>query len=104
MQRIVIGVHGLGKKPSRELYHKWWRKSFYEGLSRIGHPRRLVPFVTCYWADILHALPQLPWITNRNDERYLDEPYVPGTDHTGATTLAHAQGTDEPVRQTNGSS
>ncbi len=79
MQRIIIGIHGLGPKPAKELYYRWWRKSLYEGFSRIGHPRRRVPFITCYWADILHAVPQLPSITDRDDKRFLDEPYVHGS-------------------------
>jgi hypothetical protein len=77
MKSIIIGIHGLGNKPESQQYQRWWRSSLQEGLSLIGHPRRLLPFELCYWADILHRLPQALSISDPADERFLEEPYVP---------------------------
>jgi hypothetical protein len=77
MQRIIIGIHGLGNKPAVPLYKSWWRKSLYEGFSAIGHPRRRLPFELVYWADVLHPQPQDESIVDSKDARYLDEPWLP---------------------------
>jgi hypothetical protein len=77
MKRIIIGIHGLGSKPSSTLLHEWWRKSLYEGFRLIGHPRRRIPFETVYWADLMHPVPNDPEIRDKSDERYLEEPYLP---------------------------
>ena len=77
MKRVIIGIHGLGRKPSAQVLHRWWLKSIQEGFSAIGHPRRGLPFKTVYWADILHATPYDPDILDRNDDRYLEDPYRP---------------------------
>ncbi len=77
MERIIIGIHGLGNKPAAAVLHRWWRKSLHEGFRAIGHPRRRLPFETVYWADILHRIPYDPAIRDRGDERFLEEPYRP---------------------------
>ncbi len=79
MKRIIIGIHGLGNKPPASLYQSWWRKSLYEGFTRIGHPRRRLPFELVYWADILHPVPLDPYIKDPDDKRFLDEPYLIAT-------------------------
>ncbi len=77
MRRIIIGIHGLGNKPSPPVLASWWRKSVYEGLSAIGHPRRRLPFELVYWADILHPVAQDRSVQDANDVRFLDEPWTP---------------------------
>ncbi len=81
MSKIIIGVHGLGKKPAKDLLEKWWKKSIQEGLLALGHPRFFFRFELVYWADLLHPEPCDPKITNPFDPRYLREPYVPGSPH-----------------------
>lgn len=77
MERIIIGIHGLGNKPAAPLLQDWWRRSLSEGFRLIGHPRRWLPFELVYWADILYPLPNDPAITDSRDIRFLDEPYRP---------------------------
>ena len=33
-QPVIIGIHGLGNKPSPPLLAKWWKEAIREGLSR----------------------------------------------------------------------
>ncbi len=77
MERIILGIHGLGNKPAAGLLQSWWRKSLYEGFSGIGHPRRGIPFETVYWADVLHRAPESPAVTDTRDPLFLKEPYRP---------------------------
>ena len=32
---VIIGIHGLGHKPSPPLLARWWEKAIREGLSRL---------------------------------------------------------------------
>lgn len=77
MERIILGIHGLGNKPPAAILEAWWRKSVYEGLRLIGHPRRRIPFETVYWADIYHRTPYDPAVRDEKNELYLEEPYQP---------------------------
>lgn len=52
MKKVIIGIHGLGNKPSKDLLQDWWVKSMHEGLNRIGSNERLPEFELVYWADI----------------------------------------------------
>ncbi len=79
MSRIIIGIHGLGKKPSHKILEKWWRRSIQEGLLTLGHPRFFFRFKLVYWADLLHPEPCDPKITDPRHPRYLKEPYTPGS-------------------------
>jgi len=75
MEKIIIGIHGLGTKPPRMLLKRWWRKALKEGLNRISQPKLSVPFEMVYWADIVHEKSEKPWIMNKDNPLYLDEPY-----------------------------
>ena len=78
MNKIIIGIHGLGNKPSPFLLERWWRKSILEGLNRIGRKRRTIPFELVYWADILYPRHLRPSIKDPCHPLYLDEHYRPG--------------------------
>ena len=75
MKKIIIGIHGLGTKPPKMLLKRWWRKAIEEGLERISKPAHTVPFEMVYWADIVHEKSEKPWIRNKDNPLYLDEPY-----------------------------
>lgn len=77
MSRIIIGVHGLGNKPPKELLEKWWKQSIREGLCSIGKPRIFFNFELVYWADVFHPLPSDPEIIDEEDPCYLEEMYWP---------------------------
>ncbi|MBM4170996.1 MAG: hypothetical protein FJ214_03905 [Ignavibacteria bacterium] len=77
MKRIIVGIHGLGNKPPKELAEKWWKKSIIDGL-RIHNNYFLKPkFDLIYWADILHPAPLDFNINDKTNPNYLDEPYKP---------------------------
>ena len=77
MNKIIIGIHGLGNKPPKEVLEKWWRQSISEGLKIIGHPRKDLNFELVYWADSLHPVPLNPDETEKSGELYLNERYLP---------------------------
>ena len=78
MSKIIIGIHGLGNKPPKDLLEHWWKKSIREGFSRIGQPRVFFNFEMVYWADILYPEPLNINLTDPEDPHYLHEPYRPG--------------------------
>ncbi len=88
MQKIIIGIHGLGNKPGADLLESWWRQSIAEGLARIGLEQRDVPFELVFWADILHPALLNPEIEDTEDPLYLDEPYVAGQTSEGQTSVS----------------
>ena len=77
MSKIVIGIHGLGNKPSKELLTKWWKKAILEGLRKNNHPATDFDFELVYWADILHENPLDPDEKDKENPLYLNEPYLP---------------------------
>jgi len=77
MPKIILGIHGLGNKPPKELLEGWWKEALEEGLRAIGHPRRLVQFKLVYWADLLHPEPLGPEVRDKKNPLYLDNPYIP---------------------------
>lgn len=78
MKKILIAIHGLGNKPSRDLLSTWWLKAIHEGLSRIGKNRNKVRFEMVYWADVIYPNPMNPDIQDVKDPLYLNEPYNAG--------------------------
>lgn len=74
MSKIIIGIHGLGNKPSKELLENWWRKAICEGLNGIGKESVNPKFKMIYWADILYRKPL--------DETNIDEKYTVGIKKT----------------------
>jgi hypothetical protein len=67
MSKIIIGIHGLGNKPPKDLCEKWWKKSLREGLNSIGRKYFNFNFELVYWADILHPTPLNPNEKKKNN-------------------------------------
>jgi len=78
MAKIIIGIHGLGNKPSKEILEDWWRKSILEGLKNIGQDTELPKFELIYWADILYEKPLNGSIVDKKHPLYLSDKYVAG--------------------------
>lgn len=81
MSKIIIGIHGLGNKPPKDLLEKWWLESICEGLRRIDKFQFKPQFEMVYWADILNDKPLNSLITDPENPYYLDEPYFTSPDH-----------------------
>jgi len=79
MNKIIIGVHGLGNKPPKLLLEEWWQLSIAEGLRRIELPNTKFIFEIVYWADSLHPEPLDPDETDKGSELFLNERYVPAS-------------------------
>ncbi len=77
MSRIIIGIHGLGNKPEKQLLENWWRMSMMEGLANIHSDQELPEFELVYWADILNDKPLDLSVTDPRDPYYLNDKYVP---------------------------
>ncbi len=78
MANVIIGIHGLGNKPSKDLLEDWWEKAMLEGLDKLDKSYDLPKFELVYWADILYEKPLDARIEDIEDPYYLDEPYTPG--------------------------
>ena len=78
MAKVIIGIHGLGNKPQKEVLENWWRKAMAEGLEKFVMPFELPLFELVYWADILYDKPLDATIQDEDDPYYLEEKYVPG--------------------------
>jgi hypothetical protein len=77
MKIIVIGIHGIGNKPSSKILKDWWRKSILEGLKKYNYPVHNFSFEMVYWADLLHEKPLDPDVTDRDDPSFMAEKYLP---------------------------
>lgn len=75
-RKVVIGIHGLGNKPSKRILVNWWKKSMIEGLDRIGVDAQLPKFDLVYWADIFYFKPQRIRSIDKTDQYYLNEIYT----------------------------
>ncbi len=78
MANVIIGIHGLGNKPPRQLLEHWWNLSMVEGLENNGHKTTLPRFEMVYWADILHDRPMDEEETNPESPYFMDEKYEKG--------------------------
>jgi hypothetical protein len=76
MKKVIIGIHGLGNKPPKELEAKWWKDSILEGFRTSGVKKSIPEFELVYWADIVYDKPLDQWEKNKEDPYFLDEPYV----------------------------
>ncbi|MBK7629157.1 MAG: alpha/beta hydrolase [Ignavibacteriales bacterium] len=54
---IILGIHGLGSKPPKELLENWWKQAIEDGLRLNGFSKLNFDFELIYWADILHTIP-----------------------------------------------
>ena len=77
MSKIIIGIHGLGNKPSKKTLEKWWINSITEGLERINKKGIKFKFELIYWADVLNGKPLDETIVDKEDPYYLQEKYNP---------------------------
>jgi hypothetical protein len=77
MAKVILGIHGLGNKPSSVLLQKWWEDSIHEGLMVIGKPVQEIPFKLVYWADVFYEKPLDENILDLESPLYLDERYTP---------------------------
>jgi hypothetical protein len=76
MGKIIICIHGLGNKPSKELLAKWWRLSIREGLIGIGKYIFNPKIEMVYWADLLYEKPLDENITDPDDPFYLNDKFT----------------------------
>lgn len=74
MANVIIGIHGLDNKPSKDLLEKWWKEAMLEGLKKNGFSTSIPEFELVYWADILYDHPLSE--STDNPEYLLDEKYV----------------------------
>jgi hypothetical protein len=77
MEKIILGIHGLGNKPPKDLLEKWWQQAIVEGLTRVGFAKRKFNFEIIYWADSLHPVPLNPDEKDEDNELFISEPYLP---------------------------
>ena len=76
MSKIIIGIHGLGNKPDRNLLEDWWIMSLHDGLRSIGRKFDSFRFHMTYWADAHHPVPLDPEVKDSKSELFIDEPYT----------------------------
>lgn len=78
MAKVIIGIHGLGNKPSKDILESWWQAAMIEGLEKHGNSVDLPKFELVYWADILYEKPLDEHISDKEDPYFMDEKYLPG--------------------------
>ena len=81
MSKIIIGIHGLGNKPSKKTLIDWWLKSIREGLEAINKNNFELNFEIIYWADVLNEKPLDDSITDKEDPYYVSEKYTPAPEN-----------------------
>ncbi len=79
MANIIIGIHGLGNKPTKKLLVRWWKRAMKEGLETNNYSTHIPKFELVYWADILHDKPL------RLSEKDEDSPYFLSQKYTRAS-------------------
>jgi len=84
-KRVIIGIHGLGNKPSRQLLQRWWRQSIREGLKRIGYHDGF-DFELVYWAHFFNSEPKDLKVEQESHPLHINNPYIPAQQ----TTIAKA--------------
>ena len=75
MANIIIGIHGLGNKPSKKILKRWWKLAMKEGLKTNGYSTKLPKFELVYWADLLHENPQRLFVKDPENPSFLRERY-----------------------------
>lgn len=75
MANVIIGIHGLGNKPSKRVLEHWWKRAMMEGL-KANHFKPLLPkFELVYWADVLYDKPLMKSVKDANSPYFLNERY-----------------------------
>lgn len=82
MAKVIIGIHGLGNKPPKQLLEDWWKASISEGFVRAEINPPPFKYEMVYWADLVYKYPENPRITDKEDPHFLYEPYLPSTNNT----------------------
>ncbi|MCW8848771.1 MAG: hypothetical protein OQJ81_02235 [Melioribacteraceae bacterium] len=77
MSKVIIGIHGLGNKPEKDILEKWWLQAICEGLRKVNRFNFEPKFKLVYWADILNKKPLSELIDDAENPFFLDEPYSP---------------------------
>ncbi|MFZ1290671.1 MAG: hypothetical protein WAR79_11315 [Melioribacteraceae bacterium] len=77
MSKVIIGIHGLGNKPRKEILSKWWKESIDEGLKNIGKSNLEYEFDLIYWADILNEKPLDEIEKAQTSKFFVSEKYIP---------------------------
>jgi hypothetical protein len=77
MGKIIIGIHGLGNKPSRKILKGWWKQSIEEGLQKYTNFKGDFRFELVYWADVFYEKPLDPLESDPENPLFLEEIYTP---------------------------
>jgi len=77
MKKIIIGIHGLGNKPPKNILSEWWKAAIIEGLKKYNYSAGDFNFEMVYWADILNKEPLNPEVTDKKNSLYISEKYIP---------------------------
>lgn len=75
MSKIIIGIHGMGNKPSKEKLSVWWKAPIREGLKKINKPKQFFNLELFYWAHYLYPVALKPGIKDKENPLYIEDPY-----------------------------
>lgn len=81
MAKVIIGIHGLGNKPPKDILEKWWKSAIEEGFKKSGKTIAPYKFEMVYWADLMYEKPKDPAITDKEDPFFLKEKYTPSPEN-----------------------
>lgn len=76
MSKIIIGIHGLGNKPQKDLLEEWWISAIKEGFKLAGIKSPKFKLELIYWADLIYDQPENLEITDKKNPYFLEEPYT----------------------------
>jgi hypothetical protein len=79
MGKVIIGIHGLGNKPSKDILSAWWEQSIREGLKKNKSFSEKFKFEMVYWADVFYDTPLDPLVSDPDNPLFLEEIYTPGS-------------------------
>jgi hypothetical protein len=77
MGKVIIGIHGLGNKPSKDILSEWWKRSIMEGLNALGFLYEDIDFELVYWADVFYDTPLNPLESDLSHPLFVEEIYTP---------------------------
>ena len=75
MANVIIGIHGLANKPSKNTLQQWWEASIRQGLLHNCRQDPEFTFDLVYWADFLYKNQLHEDSTFDFDPLYIDQPY-----------------------------
>jgi triacylglycerol esterase/lipase EstA (alpha/beta hydrolase family) len=81
VSKVIIGIHGLGNKPSEKTLKEWWLKSILEGLEYINKNTFKLNFGLIYWADVLNNKSLDETIIDKENPLYINEKYTPAPEN-----------------------